>query len=514
MTESSKVQKSQKADYLKKRLKSQVWRLNHLYYIKDDTGKKILFKLNWAQKHLYNNMWYFNVILKARQLGFTTFTLIYFLDSCLFKANHSAGVIAHTREDAEDLFKNKVKFAYDNLPEWVQHVAPATQDSARKLEFHNGSSITVGTSLRSGTYQKLLVSEYGKIAARYPDKAKEIKTGALNTVHVGQQIFIESTAEGNQGEFFEVCERARKLKETGKDLTRMDPRFHFYPWYKHPGYVLNDEECQNTSINTQMDEYFEALGVPLTPGQKAFYVKKEEQQGEEMKREFPSTPAESFEQSMEGAFYTKQMTLVRKNNQICHVPHEPSKPVYTFWDIGLNDDTCIWFFQQTGLEYRFIDYHEANGEGWDYYANVLQSKGYVYTEHVWPHDGNHRIIGKNIQTSKEMGQEVGIRPIRIVPRTTSVIDDIRNYCKPVLPRCFFDEARCSVGIKHLDNYRKAWDDRNGQWKDKPLHDEASHCADAFRTFAVGYRDRQEEFKAYDNRTYLVESDSDSDLLNY
>lgn len=511
----TQLSKAQKADYLKKKLSSQVWRLNNLYFIKNAQGQKIRFNLNWAQRDFYNNLHYFNTILKARQLGFTTFSMIYFLDCCLFQASHSAGVIAHTREDAEDLFKNKIRYAYDNLDDWVKSLVKATQDSSRRLEFSNGSTITVGTSLRSGTYQKLLISEYGKIAARYPEKAKEIKTGALNTVHIGQQIFVESTAEGNQGEFFELCERARKLKELATELTRLDPKFHFYPWFKHPDYVLNKQEIANTSIDIKMQEYFESLQIDLTPAQKAWYVKKSEQQGDEMKREFPSTPKESFEQSMEGAIYVQQMSLVRKNKQIGHIPHEPSQPVYTFWDLGKGgaDCTAIWFFQHIGNQYRFIDYHESNGEAWGFYAKLLNSKPYVYSEHVLPHDGDTVKAGlKSVTTTRQDLEVLGVRPIRCVPRTLSIWGDIKGACKSTLPRCWFDDKNCAQGIKHLDNYRKEWDDRLATWKEKPRHDDASHGADSFRTFAIGYTGRKEEFIDYSERQQFA--DTDYDILDY
>lgn len=218
----------------------------------------------------------------------TTFIMIYLLDSCLFNDMHSAGVIAHTREAAEDLFRNKIRFAYDALPEWLRKEIPAKADSARVLEFQNGSSIVVGTSLRSGSFQKLHISEYGKTSVREPEKAKEIKTGALNTIHIGQQIFIESTAEGQGGEFFDIIERARILADTGTDLTPIDPKFHFFPWYDHPDYRLSDIDAGNVSISDKDRTYFDNLGVALSAGQKAWYVKKKEQQGESMLREFPS----------------------------------------------------------------------------------------------------------------------------------------------------------------------------------------------------------------------------------
>jgi hypothetical protein len=309
---------------LKKLLSNREWRLNNLYYIKDKSGKKVLLKLNWAQRKLYSCLWYFNVILKARQLGFTTFILIYFLDACLFNSNHAAGVIAHTKDDAEDLFTNKVKFAYDNLPEWLRKEITASTDSAKKLVFSNGSSFTVGTSLRSGTYQKLLVSEYGKVSAKYPEKAKEIKTGALNTVEIGQQIFVESTAEGKAGEFFDLCENARKLADMDREITRAEPKFHFFAWYDNPDYSLPEHEVSLTPVNDKLKEYLASLPVTLTPGQIAWYAAKESIMGSDMKREYPSTPAEAFEGSIEGAFYLKEMAYLRKNGRIRRLQRDPS----------------------------------------------------------------------------------------------------------------------------------------------------------------------------------------------
>jgi len=472
---------------LKAKLSDRTWRLNNLYWITDKQGKKIKFKLNWAQQHLYKNLHFFNVILKARQLGFTTFIMIYFLDACLFNKNHKAGVIAHTREDAQDLFDNKIRFAYDNLPESLKTQLKATTDSARKLTLSNGSSIVVGVSLRSGTFQKLLVSEYGKISAKYPDKAKEIKTGALNTVDAGQQIFIESTAEGKAGEFYVLCEWARKLKDGMKELARLEPKFFFFPWFKNPLYVANDNEVGNIRISDKDKEYFETLeedGITLTEKQKVWYVIKRNQQGEDMTQEYPSAPEEAFQGSLQGAFYTEEMKHVRNNGQICYLPYNSKYKVYTWWDLGTNDLMTCWFYQKINGKHCFIDYFEDSNEGWDYYAKILSGKGYNYARHNFPHDGNKRMRGKQLFTDKQCAIDVGISPIKITPRTSNTYNDIINFCKPVLKNCWFDEEKCATGILHLDNYRKKWNKQDSMFMKEPQHDEASHGSDSFRTFAV------------------------------
>ena len=471
-------------------LASPLWRLNNLYKIQDAQGHCIQFKLNWAQDHFIKNLHYFNVILKARQLGFSSFILIYMLDAALFNPNHSCGVIAQGLVEAADLFDNKVKFAYENLPQQIKDLRPLVADSARKLEFNNGSSITVGTSLRGGTFQKLHISEYGKIAARHPEKAKEIKTGALNTVHAGQQIFVESTAEGMAGEFFDLVKLARRLDDEGKELSLLDPKFHFYPWFENPDYALTGLDARTAVLTQEFLTYFTDLekdyDIKLTYEQKAWYMKKAQIMGEDMKREFPSTPDEAFSASLEGAYFSRQMQFLRRNKQICRVPWEPKSLVHTFWDLGNYDYTAIWFMQHVGREYRFIRYLQASGSDLSHYAQELRSFDYVYGYHHLPHDGARRQLGLKNQSIREMLESLGVRPVVVIPRTNDVRQDIEMKCKPMLPRCWFDEQNCAEGIVCLDSYRKQWDDRLAVWKEEPRHDESSHGADAYRTFAVGY----------------------------
>ena len=162
-----------------------------------------------AQESLMNDLHFCNVILKARQLGFTTFIQIFMLDQCIFNSNIRAGTIAHRLDDARLIFRDKVKYPYDNLPEALRNARPLLSDSAEELVLANNSSIRVGTSLRSGTLQYLHISEYGKLCAQFADKAREVRTGALNTLQSGQIVFIESTAEGHEGISMR-CARLRK----------------------------------------------------------------------------------------------------------------------------------------------------------------------------------------------------------------------------------------------------------------------------------------------------------------
>jgi hypothetical protein len=210
-----------KLERLKGQLSDPRWRLNNLYWITNKEGSRVQFKLNWAQESLLNDLHYCNIVLKARQLGFTTFIQIFMLDQCLFNSNIRAGTIAHRLDDARTIFRDKIRYPYDNLPEALRNARPLLSDSAEELVLSNNFSIRVGTSLRSGTLQYLHISEYGKLCAQFADKAREVRTGALNTLQAGQVVFIESTAEGKEGHFFEMCEAAQ-AKQLDGNVVQVD----------------------------------------------------------------------------------------------------------------------------------------------------------------------------------------------------------------------------------------------------------------------------------------------------
>lgn len=482
---------------LKARLMDQKWRLNNLYSIINKEGRRVQFHMNQAQETLFDEMWYLNIILKARQFGGTTFTDIFYLDSCLFNSNHAAGIIAHHKDDAAKIFETKVLYPWRNMHPDLRR--PATTETKHELVFDNNSSIRIGTSMRSSTLQKLHISEFGKICAKYPDKAKEIVTGALNTVQAGQIVTIESTAEGRGGYFYEYCMEALRLQRAMKKLTAMDWKIFFFPWFDNPDYQLDPEGVVLTADNEQ---YFEELlvksGIKLTDRQKAWYVKKQrmmeaagkdaDSDGEDMKREYPATPEEAFYASVAGAFYGKHMTKARGEGRILDaLPHDPSCLVHTAWDIGFDCD-AIWFFQVVGPWVHVIDYYETEGEGLPHCVGILEEKRekfkYHYGRHFGPHDINNRDWGTANERS-DTARNLGINFTQI-PRILTQNDGIEAVRK-TLPKCRFDAGKCDDGIKCLDSYRKEWDDAHGCFKSTPLHDWASHGAKAFESLAFGLK---------------------------
>lgn len=459
------------------------WRLSNLYWITDKDGRKVKFEANEAQIEFLNETTALNIILKARQLGFTTLCCLIYLDACLFNPNTRAGVIAHKLDDAKVIFRDKIRYPYDNLPDQLKERLNSTQDSADTLTFSNNSSVRVSTSMRSGTLQYLHVSEFGKICAMNPERAREIVTGALNTVAPGQFVAIESTAEGQDGQFYRMTQDAIALKDSGKPLSEMDYSFHFFPWYLDPSYRLDPSMVVITEDDAKYFDSLSAEGIELDDYQKAWYVKKEETQGGDMKREFPSTPKEAFEQALEGAYFSVEMAAANKHGRIGSFPVDPRYPVNTFWDLGRNDLNTIWLHQYIRGYHRFVGYYENSGEYISHYITWLNDwkskNGIQFGEHYLPHDGDRQSLWLPEGTMAVMSN-LKFQPI-IVDRAASKIQQI-NQARPFFHKCQFDEAACSVGLKRIKAYRKEWDDKRGVWKDRPLHDINSHGADSFLTF--------------------------------
>ena len=819
-------------------LADQMWRLHNLYWIINKDGKKVPFVPNWAQTELYENMLVRNLVPKGRQFGVSTCVGILQLDCAIFQPGFSSMTVCHDLEAAEKLFYRNIKLPYDNLPESIREMVGCYRDRARELRFTNESMVSVGTSGRSGSFQLMHVSEFGKICAKYPDRAREIVTGAFEAAGKDNIIIVESTAEGAHGYFHDYCMAAHRDKLEGTKPGPLDWNLIFLPWWKHPEYVLPPSSA---NLTPELVEYFRKLkaerGIKLGPARKSWYAAKAKLLGDDVKREYPCiaghvpilvpegivrmdqakpdglrvqrfmengnqeclqiktslgyslvctyehrvltpdgfieaqelsegdkvslgrwcdsasdyqtvsysdipcvesriridedfaefigffvgdgsyhantlsvvcdrkdqdtvnrvinlirkfvgepatravgskqggtevrigcvrlespfrhlgviktrksggiarcvavpeaikmspnsviaaflrglfeadgfaqrngtgvklhskynqflsdvqllllrlgitsrvsehnkksgdgslyigyelslrtneaiefaktvgfvssrknaratqkanvskgnikkrlpiaecdavvsiTPAgnhpvydiqtdnsqfsaggiivhncyleEAFEQSIKGAYYDRQMTKMREEGRICSVPHQPGVRVETWWDLGMDDATAIWFVQEVGRELRVINYIEASGEGLPYYArklNELAAKhGYIYGEHVGPHDLSVREMGSG--TSRfETAADLGLR-FTIAPRTEIAdgIEKMRNE----LGRMWIDKEKCRSLIASLDSYQKEWDDKRGTFKNSPLHNWASHGADAGRTGVTG-----------------------------
>lgn len=220
----------------------------------------------------------------------------------------------------------------------------------------------------------------------------------------------------------------------------------------------------------------------------------------------------SFSAPQQGAYYAEQFALAEKQGRITALTWKPDLPVYTAWDLGVDDSTAIWFIQPVGEQrLHVIDYYEFWGQSLEHYAKVLREKPYVYGGHYAPHDIEVREMSARLpgstaaRTRKEIAASLGIRFITV--GKWGIAEGIQAV-RTMFPRFWFDAEGCSDGIKALKNYERLWDDKKKVFHDEPYHSWASHGADAMRTFAVGFRtpqalDGQQQYAAAPGRPWTA-----------
>ena len=195
----------------------------------------------------------------------------------------------------------------------------------------------------------------------------------------------------------------------------------------------------------------------------------------------------SFETPNSGAYFAPALQEAEIAGRIGSVPYDPALPVWTSWDLGMDDSTAIWFIQiSPGGEIRWIDYHEDGGIGLEAYAATLASKGYVYVKHILPHDVDVRELGTG-RSRLDVLTKLGVRPVKVVPAMNPI--ERINALRMLLPRSRFDAVKCARGLKALWHYRREWNEKAEVFRPNPVHDWSSHAADAGGHFAIGMEER-------------------------
>lgn len=189
-------------------------------------------------------------------------------------------------------------------------------------------------------------------------------------------------------------------------------------------------------------------------------------------------------QSVEGAVYRNEITAAELGKQFARVPWDSTKPVHAFFDLGYGDSTSAWFVQTFPFEFRIIDHLSGSLKGLDYYVKAMKEKPYAYGEIWLPHDGKAHELGSGRTIQEQLRDHFG--NVKIAKKL-SVADGIAAV-RALFPRCWFDAEKCADGIQSLRHYRYEFDQEHKAFKREPLHDWASHDADAFRTLAVSVKE--------------------------
>lgn len=286
---------------------SKVWRMENFYYIITKDQRKQKFVLNRAQRHFVENYllkgYYRNIILKSRQLGFTTLIMLWMLDEVIFNPNFEGLCIADRQDNAKSIFDRKVRYALQNLPKPLQDAIHQSKKAAASVgfSFADGSSSKISVSLsgRGGTFHMLLVSEFAEMCRMFPTRAEEVISGAFGSMPRDAIAFIESTAKGMSGHFYEMFIKSwKKRKHFTPSLSKIEWVPHFYNWQ------YDDTEMDKVDIIpiSSMDkceidwaEYQKDYG--LTDKEISYYYAKWVDMGKDadkLREQYPTTVDEAF----------------------------------------------------------------------------------------------------------------------------------------------------------------------------------------------------------------------------
>ena len=471
----------------KKNLTSKLWRLNNLYTIVTKDKRKKIMKLNYSQRQILTKFKHpRKVILKSRQQGISTLYIAYYMDSCITKSSYSAGIQSYGKDEAQKLAL-RARIMWDEMPEAFKNALGVTliKNNSEGMHFSNGSILKIG-NFRGDTLQGLHVSELGKIAIKFPEKARELKTGAFEAVGKGNKITIESTAEGKTGLFYEIWQKSTMKALNNTDLTPFDFEAIFLSWMQDPDCNIDIPQEIDATMYKYFDDLEIRLNTKLENTQKWWYIAKQSSLGEDMKREYPSYPEEAFEQSVEGTYYKYEYPNLKIRSEL----YDPNLYVHSSWDLGVNDENSIGFFQMfwDGKKHipRIIGEYMNSGHGLDHYHEIFKQ---LHRQYGWehgiayvPHDIKQR-EWTNGKTRWQTMKGMGFKPILV--KKHKVIDGIEQT-RQFLKEVEIDES-CTKIRGAIQNYRKKYDRNLGVFLDAPLHDEFSHPADMIRYMAMGIK---------------------------
>ena len=461
------------------------WRLGHLYSIRTREGAIIPFRPRLQQQQIihliYRQDYRRIIILKARQLGFSTLLGVVCADRLCFGTGQQISLIDQTLEDARHKLRDITLVAYESLDPALKKELPITRSNTGELavkftrhEEAKSNTMFAGTHARGGANSFLWVSEWGVIQATDLARSEEILTGALPSVGDGVCVVETTWKGGRNGHLWSLVKSALETPEDQKGP--LDWRVVFFPWQNEPSYC----DAIPRPLREETQRYF-ADKPDITPGQQSWYQRKRAELGMFIKREYPTMLEECFQAPVEGAIYAEQIDKLRAEEAIRPWIVDNSSLTHTCWDLGSPINTVVWYFQLVGAdEIRVVDCDmDLDLAPVERVARML-AKGHLYGSHFLPHDA--LATQKSGRTFLSELKEAGLANLKAVPRTDDVWVGV-NRLRQMLPRFSFRVPQCERGLEALCNYRTMRETSTGLARDEPVHDFSSHACDALRVVA-------------------------------
>lgn len=485
---------------------NQFWRLNNLYKIVDKTSRVVTFVMKPEQADLYCAIQKHprHVICKSRQLGFSTFIQIFYLDCAVFNSNENIFIIAQDKDAASAIMETKIKFAYNNLPSEIKETRKVVKSNSDEFLLNNNSKITVTVSARSATATRIHSSEMAKSYIKDPEKTHEFWTGTLPALIPGGTCCIESTAEGSAGDFYEAYND--KAMDNPQDPNMFQR--HFYSWYRSPEFT--SDAAPVGGFDGDLRKYFmeleEKYGIVLDERQKNWYAAMSRTLGFKMKQEYPTVDVEAFQQTNESQVWGKPLQVMRANGRVRNTPYLTNYPAFCAFDIGHNDLAACWCGQWVDDEWRIFGYLEIRKGEISWFLEKFAQKGWKFKIIFMPHDAANGSFKDGDRSLAAEVQNWGYN-VQIVPKAKDKLQEVYLTGKFLVDCRFNADPASGVpdGLKRLENYRKKRSPDGGYLMD-PQHDSFGNCdaADAFRYLAVMSEMVKDELYEEDMDRYVDE----------
>lgn len=479
----------------KQQIKDIDWRINNLYYIVPKKDQRQIMKLNWCQEDFHNNFPNRSVVLKCRQVGFTTYSCARALDFALFHRNKTVGIIAHKREHANAIFNETLCYMYDNLPLWLQEKIHVVKRTTNMIVFSNGSSIRVAKEFVSRRLHMLVVTEFAATEQESRKKAEEIMQRSMESVTPDGYVILECTSRGPGGLFEDIWKDAKQnkkdIQEGKKTYDKGDFLPFFYPAYKHDEDYYVDDPLYDISEadKTYFLEIERETGDKIPHRYKVWWCRTRDRKGYSIFQEYPNTEKEAFDFVREFSIFGPYIREAGLAGRIDSLPIIKRYPIHTAWDLGFSDTTAIWFFQRVQSWFHFIYCTQSRGRSLDYYIAALETFKHEhetnYGIHFLPHDGNTRQLVANEGSVADQLRRQMYR-VMVVERPKRKNESI-EAARGIFDQCKFDGEACEEGIDALKQYSWSVNEKAHIPNNTPIHDIHSNFADAFQCFAMAHR---------------------------
>jgi len=333
------------------------------------------------------------------------------------------------------LWQGRDKDGFSFLDHFPKEIIKRKNDSDMLIEFINGSILQV-----IGTDNVDSIVGTNPVGCVFSEYALQ---------HPSAWDFIRPILRENGGwAIFNFTPRGNNHGKTILDIAKKSPGWFYQVLTVEDTGVISKEEIEQERLEGMSDELIE----------QEYYV--------------------SFDAALVGAYFGKYMTVAEKDGRVGFLPHEPMLPVYTVWDLGMNDEMVVLFFQLFGAEIRIIDVYHNHGQDLSFYASVIRSKAaYRYHTHALPHDAKVKELTSGLTREQKLRQLVTENVI-VLPQL-GLAHGI-ELTKGLFGRFFFDLKNCETLINALKQYRQEWDDDKKTFLDHPFHDWTSHYADCLR----------------------------------